>query len=284
MQRTIRTRIAPTPSGYLHLGNVLSFALTSVLAKQSGAHIMLRIDDLDRDRVRTVYVKDIFDTLAYLDLPWDEGPADYGAYASTYSQMHRLKLYEEALEQLRSQGAVFACDCSRTMLQRNHPKGVYTGRCKHRGLPLDGTGNCWRIDTDKADLPASVQHFIVRKKDGMPAYQLTSLVDDKHFGVDLIVRGQDLWGSTMAQIFLAEILGYEPFRKASFVHHILLKAGATGEKMSKSAGATSIRYLRNNGYSSADIYQMIGRMAGLREPISTWADLVPLIPVFVLPI
>ncbi|HWK57368.1 MAG TPA: glutamate--tRNA ligase family protein [Parapedobacter sp.] len=283
MQQFLRTRIAPTPSGYLHLGNVLSFAITAVLARQSGARIMLRIDDLDRERVRADYVADIFDTLTYLGIAWDEGPMDYDAYEATYSQVHRLGLYRNALEQLRTQGAVYACDCSRTLVQRHHPSGVYTGRCKHRGLPLDGKGYCWRIDTDKADLPEHVNHFIVRKKDGMPAYQLTSLVDDVHFGVDLVVRGQDLWDSTRAQLFLANELGYKRFCEASFVHHALLKAGA-GEKLSKSAGATSIRYLRNKAYSRTDIYRSIGEMAGLPRPISTWEDLMPLVSVFILPI
>ncbi|MGV3762909.1 glutamate--tRNA ligase family protein [Parapedobacter sp.] len=283
MQQFVRTRIAPTPSGYLHLGNVLSFAITAVLARQSGALTMLRIDDLDRERVRPAYVADIFDTLTYLDIPWDEGPMDYAAYESIYSQVHRLGLYHDALGYLRVQGAVFACDCSRTMLLRNHPAGVYTGRCKHRGLPLDGEGCCWRIDTEKAALPPHMRYFIVRKKDGMPAYQLTSVVDDKHFGLDLIVRGHDLWESTMAQRFLADLMGYDQFGGASFVHHALLKTGA-GEKLSKSAGATSVHYLRGSGCSSTDIYRMVGEMAGLRQPISTWMDLEPLIPVFILPV
>lgn len=283
MQPFVRTRIAPTPSGYLHLGNALSFALTAVLARQHGARIMLRIDDLDQERVRTAYVADIFNTLAYLDIPWDEGPMDYAAYASTYSQVHRLGLYTDALAQLRAQGAVFACDCSRAQLQRHHPPGIYNGHCRHRGLPLDGEGCCWRIDTEKADLPEQMRYFIVRKKDGMPAYQLASVVDDNHFGMDLIVRGDDLWQSTRAQRFLADVLGYKSFREASIIHHTLLRAEA-GEKLSKSAGATAVRYLRTNGYSSADIYRTIGDMAGLPQPISTWADLAPLISVFILPV
>ena len=283
MQRFERTRIAPTPSGYLHLGNVLSFAITAVLAKQSGAQIMLRIDDLDRGRVRPAYVADIFETLTYLGIPWDEGPADDRSYLATFSQVHRVPLYEQALAQLRAQGAVFACDCSRTMLQRGHPAGVYTGRCKHRGLPLDGDGYCWRIDTDNTDLPEHMRYFVVRTKDGMAAYQLASVVDDMHFGVDLVVRGQDLWESTQAQRFLAEVLGYTSVVEASFVHHTLLTAGA-GEKLSKSAGATSVSYLRNEGHSSAAIYRAIGKMAGLQQPISTWADLEPLISVFILPV
>jgi len=283
MQTFVRTRIAPTPSGYLHLGNVLSFAITAVLARQSAARTMLRIDDLDRERVRKAYVADIFDTLAYLDIPWDEGPSDYHTYETIYSQVHRCGLYRKALEQLREQGVVFACDCSRAMLRRHHADGSYTGRCRHRGLSLDDEGCCWRVDTDNAVLPEQMRYFIVRKKDGMPAYQLTSLVDDVHFDVDLIVRGQDLWDSTKAQLFLAGVLGYERFREASVVHHTLLKDG-TAEKLSKSAGATSVHNLRKRGYTSEDIYRTIGEMAGLHQQISSMRDLSPLVPVFILPV
>ena len=283
MQQFIRTRIAPTPSGYLHLGNAFSFAITAVLARQSGARLMLRIDDLDRERVRKAYVEEIFETLAYLDIPWNEGPMDYGEYEATYSQVHRMALYSGALQQLREQGAVYACDCSRASLRDRQPAGVYTGTCRHRRLPLDGAGYCWRIDSSAVELPPRTRDFIVRKKDGMPAYQLTSLVDDMHFGVDLIIRGQDLWESTAAQRFLAETLGYQWFLDATFCHHTLLKAD-TGEKLSKSAGATSIHYLRNQGYLKADIFQAIGRMAGLPQPISRWEDLEALVPVFILPV
>lgn len=283
MQQFTRTRLAPTPSGYLHLGNVLSFALTAALARQSGARIMLRIDDLDRERTRAAYVADIFETLVYLDIPWDEGPMDYDAFETIYSQIHRMGLYRDALQQLRDSGAVFACDCSRSVLRHHDSAGVYTGRCKHRGLPLDGDGYCWRIDTGNAELPVDMRDFVVRKKNRMPAYQLASVVDDMHFGADLIVRGQDLVNSTAAQLFLAGKLGYQWFRETTVVHHTLLMADE-GEKLSKSAGATSIHYLRNEGYSKTAIYQAIGQMAGLQQSISSWEDLAPLIPVFILPV
>ena len=283
MQQHMRTRIAPTPSGYLHLGNVFSFAITAAVAKQSGARTLLRIDDLDRARTRKAYVDDVFETLAYLGIPWDEGPMDEHAYAATYSQVHRMGLYQTALQQLRDRGLVFACDCSRARLRQAHPEGVYTGRCRHRTLPLDGRGYCWRIDTAGAALPANMRDFIVRKKDGMPAYQLASLVDDNYFGVDLVVRGQDLQDSTAAQRFLAGVLGYRQFEEATFIHHTLLRAGG-GEKLSKSAGATSVHYLRESGCSKADIFRMIGQMAGLQQPISSWEDLVPSVPVFILPV
>src|ERR1700722_17238392 len=103
MERFNRTRIAPTPSGYLHLGNVLSFALTAALARRTGAGILLRIDDLDRGRVSKDYVEDIFETLRFLEIPWDEGPRDFIDYQRVYTQLRRMQLYQEALQQLRDE-------------------------------------------------------------------------------------------------------------------------------------------------------------------------------------
>src|ERR1700755_812419 len=108
-----KTRIAPTPSGFLHLGNAYSFALTAALAEKYGAKILLRIDDLDRERVQKEYVQDIFDTLNFLELPWDEGPRNVMELERDWSQIHRMGLYKEALDLLREEGDLFACNCSR---------------------------------------------------------------------------------------------------------------------------------------------------------------------------
>lgn len=272
MQQFVRTRIAPTPSGYLHLGNALSFAITVMLANRYGAKVFLRIDDLDSERVKPEYVVDIFDTLDFLELPWDEGPRNYDDYRTAYSQHHRMGVYQGALSALRDRGIVFACECSRTTLMYHHPQGLYTGTCKDKRLPLDALGYNWRIDTAIAHLPPMMQYFVVRKKDGCPAYQLASLVDDVHYGVDLVVRGADLWASTLAQRYLAAVLGYRSFLAATCYHHALLKTG-NNEKLSKSAGATSIQYLRKQGKRKAEIYAMIGKMLGLAYPVSDWKDL-----------
>src|SRR5690606_21343890 len=249
-----RTRIAPTPSGYLHLGNVLSMALTVALARRSGARVLLRIDDLDQQRIKRPFVADVFATLDYLDIPYDEGPRDYGEYVSVYSQLCRMELYREALAELRDGGNVFACSCSRSAILQADPQGVYTGACRSRRLPMEAPDTCWRLTTDMSKnlavkhldgdaqavvLPRDLSFFVVRKKDGFPAYQLASVVDDHHFGVDLIVRGNDLWPSTIAQQYLAGLLGYADFRAATFWHHPLL-IDPSGRKLSKSAGATSV--------------------------------------------
>jgi glutamyl/glutaminyl-tRNA synthetase len=255
-------RIAPTPSGFLHLGNVFSFAITAAMARRSSAEILLRIDDLDRERVQREYVEDIFDTLRFMEIPWDRGPRGFEEFEREYSQVHRLPMYRAALERLREAGVVFACDCSRAEVLRASKDGGYPGMCRGKGLSLDAGEISWRLRTaaGAGDLPAEMRDFVVRKKDGFPAYQLSSVVDDLYYGVDLIVRGQDLWASTQAQLYLSYALDAAAFRDIRFYHHRLLVTGA-GEKLSKSAGATSIRYLRQQGLTAGEIYALIAREA-----------------------
>lgn len=268
-----KTRIAPTPSGFLHLGNAFSFVLTVKLARSKGAKVLLRIDDLDRDRVDARYVQDIFETLDFLGIRWDEGPRDILEFEAMWSQVHRMGLYREALSVLRSRGDLFACNCSRAQIARDVMKGGYPGTCRDKGLSLDAPDVSWRVRTDMTKdlrvrlpegdvfaggLDPGMKDFVVRKKDGFPAYQLTSLVDDLHFGVDLIVRGQDLWPSTLAQQYLAGLLpGGGTFAEACFYHHLLLEEG--GHKLSKSEGAAAIGVLRRERKTAADIYGMIGQ-------------------------
>lgn len=279
LPRFRRTRLAPTPSGYLHVGNVLSFVLTASMAERTGAAILLRIDDLDRERVEREYVQDVFDTLRFLDIPWQEGPGDVNEYETRYSQVHRMDLYRDALKQLAEEDAVFACTCSRTQVLNASAEGVYPGTCRNKNIPLDTPNASWRLKTDdekelevktlsgsivKATLPPNMRDFVVRKKDGFPAYQLSSLVDDLHFKIDLIVRGEDLWPSTLAQLYLASVLKHDAFRECTFHHHPLLLS-PEGHKLSKSAGSISIRHYRKEGLAAADVYSSISKMLGLPE-------------------
>jgi glutamyl/glutaminyl-tRNA synthetase len=273
-----KTRIAPTPSGYLHLGNVLSFALTAALAHKTGAKILLRIDDLDQQRIRTEYVQDIFDTLNFMEIPWHEGPQNIREYKTEWSQMYRLESYQQALKRLRLQGDLFACNCTRSTKQ--------PCPCATHRLPFDEPECNWKLRTTNGDivmqtypdeiittkLPADVQNFIVRKKDGLPAYQLASVVDDLLFNVDLVVRGQDLWSSTLAQLQLAQKLRVEPFLKTFFYHHPLLMS-AGDQKLSKSAGDTSIKQLRESGKTPAEIYSIIANLCGKSEMANNWREL-----------
>lgn len=281
-----RTRIAPTPSGFLHLGNVLSFSITTALAKKHGAKILLRIDDLDQARANDQYLQDIFDTLNFLEIPWDEGPHDVNEFKNSYSQVHRMSLYNHTFEDLRARGRIFACTCSRQQL-----RGNTTCTCRDKNIPLNEKDASWRLVTDDQDelsikdysgqviqalLTADMHNFIVRRKDGLPSYQLASVVDDLHYHVDLIIRGQDLWASTLAQHELAKTLDKNDFQDITFFHHSLLTESG-GQKLSKSEGATSVRYLRQSGKKPADIYKMIAASLGVDEEITTWQQLIEII-------
>jgi glutamyl-tRNA synthetase len=123
-----------------------------------------------------------------------------------------------------------------------------------------------------------MEYFNVRKKDGLPAYQLASVCDDIYFGVDLVVRGLDLWPSTLAQLQLAEKLSQYSFGDIAFYHHPLLLA-AGGQKLSKSAGDTSINHLREQGVTPADIYTMIATLSGKPQQVSDWLQLSELFPI-----
>jgi glutamyl-tRNA synthetase len=127
-------------------------------------------------------------------------------------------------------------------------------------------------DISEANLPDAMQNFVVRKKDGFPAYQLTSVADDLFYGTDLIVRGNDLWQSTIAQHVLAKASGLDDFAKITFYHHPLL-TGIAGEKLSKSAGSTSVKYLSEHGKSPADIYTRIARMIQPDLQAANWQEL-----------
>lgn len=284
------TRIAPTPSGYLHLGNAFSFLLTKAIAQKTGAKTLLRIDDLDRERYRSEYVEDIFETLDFLEIPIDQGPQNLKEFEAEWSQVHRMNQYQAALDQLKNQQKLFACTCSRKKISQMNSSGYYLGHCLDRKIKLDRPEATWRINTLDADLiplstysgqkkweviPEDVSFFIVRKKDGLPAYQLTSLIDDLHFGVDLIVRGQDLYSSSIAQSFLVDTLQEDGFESIRFFHHSILK-GPGKQKLSKSEGATSLQYLRKEGKKLPEIYQMIGEMCG--QPIHSFEDFTSLIP------
>lgn len=285
-----RTRIAPTPSGFLHLGNVLSFAITAALARQSGAAILLRIDDLDRERVHPEYIQDIFDTLNFMEIPWDEGPRNAQQFEQEYSQLHRTHLYHEALQQLAAMNAVFACTCSRSQVLQSNTDGIYPGTCAAKNIVADTSGIQWRVNTSvekqftinalseqyqPATLPASMQYFVVRKKDGFAAYQLASLIDDLHFGIDLVVRGEDLYTSTIAQLYLAALLQQPGFLNTTFHHHTLLM-NTNDAKLSKSAGDTSVQQLRKQGKTAADIYTAIGKVLGYSTPLNNWQQLAAL--------
>lgn len=241
----LRTRIAPTPSGLLHAGNAVNFLLTEHLARSTGRELLLRIDDLDQERVRSVYIQDIFDQLERLGIHWDLGPRNTDELDSAWSQRHRLPLYHGLLEELRAAGQLFACTCTRTTITHCS--------CAALGTDLDAPDVTWRLrltapclvtfrtlhGTVSTDLAERMPPPVLRSREGRPAYQVASLADDLHFGIDLVVRGEDLFASTACQVHMARLLGRSAFTEALFVHHRLL-LDAHGAKLSKSARAAAL--------------------------------------------
>lgn len=253
-----RFRLAPTPSGFLHVGNAVNFTLNWLAARlHPGARVLLRIDDLDAERKRPEYVQDIFDTLNWLGLDWDEGPRDPDDFEKNWSQHLRLPRYFKALEELRAGGHLFACAKSRRELEPF--QGKYPPEFRDQGLSLDDPDVAWRIRTPEGfPLP----DFIVRRRDGIPAYQLASVSDDLYFGITHVVRGADLQDSTMAQLFLAECLNRPDFARVQFLHHPLLTDEA-GEKLSKSAGASALRQWRVEGRSPEGVFKQAAAWLGI---------------------
>lgn len=257
------TRLAPTPSGLLHAGNAINFLIARHLADATGAALLLRIDDLDAERVRTAYLVDIFRSLEWLDIRWDLGPRNVQDHLRNWSQQLRLARYGEVVDALRRSGLLYACTCSRSQLRRSGGDARYPGTCRERAVPLDTPDTSWRLrlpdqapvtvagldgSTTTVDLAQAMGDPVVRQRNGRPAYQVASMVDDVDRGTTFIVRGMDLLPSTACQLHLATVLGAEGFLHVRFLHHPLI-AGADGQKLSKSAGAASLQAMREAGLS-----------------------------------
>lgn len=253
-----RTRFAPSPTGYLHLGHVANAIYVWGVARALGGQVRLRIEDHDRIRSRPQYEAAIL-----ADLDWLGFDADEGRHP-VRRQSDDAGSYEEALAYLRRVAHVYACDCSR----RDIGGERYAGGCRERGLePSAGRGIRVVLD-DGAEAfddlllgpieqtPAEqCGDLLVKDRDGNWTYQFAVTVDDLRQEIDLVIRGTDLLSSTGRQIKLARLLGRGA--PPQFLHHpLILNDG--GRKLSKAAGDTGVRELRRTGASAADV---IGRAA-----------------------
>lgn len=237
------TRFAPTPSGFLHRGNAANALLVSWLAYQVGGRVALRIDDADAQRRRPEYVSDIFEVLDWLGVDWQIGPRDPADLDAAWSQTLRIDRYREALVAARDLGApIYACRCTRSMLS-GPPAGGCPGGCRHAdhdhvhgetALRLHiPRGTTRMVEGSAVDVAATIGDVVVWRRDDLPAYHLTSVVDDVDLGVTHIVRGADLVESTAVQQVIAEDFGLASYLTATFIHHGLL-TDTDGAKLSKS--------------------------------------------------
>jgi glutamyl-tRNA synthetase len=262
-----RTRLAPTPSGYLHRGNAFNFLVTHRIARATASKLLLRIDDLDTARTRPAYIEDIFHSLEWLGIEPDEGPSGPGELVSRWSQGSRVPRYLEACAALRGAGHLYACTCSRAELRRLEAAGAPHCPCRDAGRAYEVAGTTWRLALpahgtvvlqeasggQRTLRPADLMGDpVLRQRDGRPAYHVASLLDDVDQGITFIVRGDDLLPSTVVQLHMAGLLGLDRFKDVRFLHHPILR-DADGAKLSKSAGASSLKAMREAGQGPGEL-------------------------------
>ncbi len=275
-----RTRFAPAPTGYLHLGHLVNAVHVWGLARAFGGHVILRIEDHDRTRCRTEYESALLEDLDWLGFIPDEGSvAQFRAGATPLRQSDNTSAYEDSLMQLDAAQRVYACTCSRReilAITGPTPPGeetAYPGTCRRDRKPLDST-RARRVQLDEGaigfdDLALGVQQqvpsrdcgdVLVRDRFGHWTYQFAVVVDDLHQGVDVVIRGEDLLSSTGRQLLLARMLGRDT--PPQFYHHPLIRH-ADGRKLSKAAHDTSLRELRAAGADAASLIGEAARRCGL---------------------
>ena len=272
------TRLAPSPTGALHLGNARTFLINWMLARQNGWKIILRIEDIDGPRIKAGADRQAIDDLQWLGMDWDEGPI---------YQLPRLALYQRAVEQLLELKLAYPCVCSRKEVElaasaphAEDGAAVYPGTCRGRFASIqeakDASGKDPAIrfivpdeTVDFVDLFAGavttqtkqLGDFVIAKADGTPAYQLAVVVDDAAMGVTHVVRGDDLIDSTPRQILLYRALGM-PEEIPTYLH-LPLVVGEDGLRLAKRHGDTRLSHYRQRGISPQRVLGLMARWCGI---------------------
>lgn len=262
-------RFAPTPSGFLHYGNALNFIITWIYARYHGAKLGLRIDDFDSSRCHQKYISNIFDTLEWLGLEWDEAPKSILEFNQKYIYKYREKHYRNFLLHVKQQPWVYTCACSRKDL--NNPQYVCT--CKSKNLPLIPYKTALKLDLKSfnSNLLFGVNTLelidpVLWRKEDIPAYHLASLYDDSSKGRCLLVRGDDLREASAIQLLLARGLKITEFEKSIFIHHPLI-ADSHGKKLSKTRDAKPI----DLNSSNESIYFEASKIMGLEPALNPYS-------------
>jgi glutamyl-tRNA synthetase len=268
-----RGRLAPSPTGYLHLGHARTFLIAAERARQPNGTLILRNEDLDPDRCRPEFVAAMLEDLRWLGIEWHEGP-DCGGAFGPYSQSQRREFYLEAWKHLRDFGFIYPCTCSRKDLAQSatapidsDDEPIYPGKCRTRTDARDfeaPAGVNWRFRVpDGEEITFVDQHlgrqayvagrdfgdFIIWRRDDVPSYQLAVVADDHAMMITEVVRGADLLKSTARQLLLYRALELEP---PQFYHCDLLR-DENGVRLAKRHDALSIRKLRESGMSTEEI-------------------------------
>ena len=263
---TVRVRFAPSPTGYPHIGNIRTVVFNWLFVRQQRGKFILRIEDTDRSRYVEDATKVITDSLAWLNLDYDEGPLIGGDYGP-YIQSERIEIYQEKAEELVRLGKAYRCNCSPERLQHVRKElraagknPMYDGHCR---LKTDGEvspdephvirlrvareGKTTFHDLLRGDITIEnhlLDDQILLKSDGFPTYHLAVVIDDHMMGITHVMRGDDWISSTPKRILLYQAFGWQP----PIYVHVPLVCGADGKKLGKRHGAVSIDEFRQLGY------------------------------------
>lgn len=285
MASSVVGRFAPSPSGRMHLGNVMSALLCWLSARSAGGRLVLRMEDIDPERSRDEYARFIIEDLRFLGLDWDEGEGAGGAHGP-YRQSGRTLVYEEALRRLDAMGLLYPCFCSRAELHdvtraphASDGRLIYGGRCRNLNVQERAELSARRRPSLRLRVPDETIRFvdglcgpqaqnlreecgdfIVRRSDGAFAYQLAVVVDDIAMGVTQVVRGRDLLDSTPRQLYLYRLLGARP----PAYYHVPLLLAPDGRRLSKRERDLDMGALRAR-YGAEEILGRLAFLTGLRE-------------------
>lgn len=285
-------RFAPSPSGRMHLGNIFTALLVWLDVRQVGGRLILRVEDLDRQRCSDDKARQLLADLQWLGLDWDEG-----GLQPAYCQSRRTEYYQAAFARLQAAGLVYPCFCSRAerlaaaaVAAPHLGENVQSGFCPCRALTaaeqtakIAQAGRrqpAWRVRVPaeevrllddnmgeyEENLAADCGDFIIRRSDGVFAYQLAVVVDDGEMGVNRVVRGRDLLSSAPRQIWLHKMLGYQP---PDYCHVPLLLA-PDGKRLAKRERSLDMGALRGR-YTAPQLIGGLAWLAGLQpEPRPVW--------------
>lgn len=265
---TIRTRFAPSPTGYLHVGGARTALFCWLFARKHGGTFVLRIEDTDLERSTAESVNAILEGMTWLGLEYDEGP---------FYQTHRFDRYKALIQQLVNEGKAYHCYCSKEeldalreeqMARKEKPR--YDGRCRHRAEPLAGVSPVVRFRNPDAgevvieDLVkgrivvrnSELDDLIIARSDGSPTYNFTVVVDDLDMRITHVIRGDDHVNNTPRQINILKALGAELPHYA----HVPMILGADGARLSKRHGAVSVMQYRDDGYLPEAVLNYLVRL------------------------
>ena len=269
-------RFAPSPTGPLHVGNLRTALLAWLFARSAGARFLVRVEDLDRSRVRPGFEEAQLADLSALGLDWD-GPVA--------RQSERMELYEEAIARLEGEGLLYPCYCTRAEIRAaaSAPHGIsasdyYPGTCRNLTArerterEAAGRPPALRLRSGEISLAfedrllgwrdSPVDDFVVRRNDGAPAYQLAVVVDDAAQGIEEVVRGADLVDSTPRQLLLYRLLGLPEPRHA----HVPLVLGPDGQRLAKRHGAVTLSDRRAQGQEPGEVLAWMACTLNMAEP------------------